>query len=723
MPHSEFNEANCYKHFFHFKRFTKEEEQLMRQFFTKIFVVALIFALAIPVMAREPGDPDASVIALRVFGIDADCKIAIFQNGGYMVYDYAEVPGSVEQLFYVPDTGDDYTVCLLKDGFYSIDANAVRMTYQGVDEFRVSFDCFYQIEVPVGVTNVWISSWDWCVRNANEGDTIDLIADWNNIRNARLEYDFGGTRSTMNFKLDGSDPFAGNVSVNFPGVEDVTIQYCTGGKWFNCPGTFNYQTGFITVPTGSTAIRAVKGAMSYQFDGLNIGGLNVFDVPTITLSVFGLDANCKIGVFQNGWDMVYDYAGVSGGVPKLFQVFDTGWDYTVRLSKTGFYSIDANAVRTTYQGVDELRASFDCFYQIEVPVGVTNVSIASWDWCVRNANAGDMIDLVADWNNIRTARLDFDFGGKSNSLIFKLDGSDPFVGKAFVNFPGVEGVTIQYCTGGTWFNYPGTFNHQTGFITLPQGSTTIRAVKGAMSYQFDGVNIGFASNTFNVPVIVLNVSGIDANCKIGVLLNGWDTVYGNADVPGDGQKNYYVFDTGENYTVRLSKTGFYSIDANAVRTTYQGVDELRASFDCFYQIEVPVGVTNVSIASWDWCIRNANAGDTIDLVADWNNIRYARLDYDFEGKSNSLIFKLDGSNPFVGMVVKVVPSAILTQLNGNKNDLTISVEETYANGSTATTSGTFLVANNSAATYTVGNYRIYVDAKNNGQIRECYIVK
>jgi len=34
----------------------------------------------------------------------------------------------------------------------------------------------------------------------------------------------------------------------------------------------------------------------------------------------------------------------------------------------------------------------------------------------------------------------------------------------------------------------------------------------------------------------------------------------------------------------------------------------------------------------------------------------------------------------------------------------------------------FTIANNSAGTYGVGGYKVYVDTKGNTQIRECYIV-
>jgi len=74
-------------------------------------------------------------------------------------------------------------------------------------------------------------------------------------------------------------------------------------------------------------------------------------------------------------------------------------------------------------------------------------------------------------------------------------------------------------------------------------------------------------------------------------------------------------------------------------------------------------------------------------------------------------------------IVKVIPSAFVTKLNGNKNDLTITVTETLSDGTANTIRATFSINNNAAATYTVGGYKVYVDTKGNDQIRECYIVK
>ena len=74
-------------------------------------------------------------------------------------------------------------------------------------------------------------------------------------------------------------------------------------------------------------------------------------------------------------------------------------------------------------------------------------------------------------------------------------------------------------------------------------------------------------------------------------------------------------------------------------------------------------------------------------------------------------------------LIGVTPSAFVTKLNGNKNDLTITVTELFSNKSTNAITKTFSINNNAAGTYQVGNYKIYVDTKGNTQIRECYIIK
>ena len=105
--------------------------------------------------------------------------------------------------------------------------------------------------------------------------------------------------------------------------------------------------------------------------------------------------------------------------------------------------------------------------------------------------------------------------------------------------------------------------------------------------------------------------------------------------------------------------------------------------------------------------------------------RYACLDL---AKVNALLDKLiqcmEGKKPPVTDPVpsKAIPSAVVEKLNGNKNNLTITVTETWSNGTTKQVVKTFSIDNNAADTYTVGAYKVYVDTKGNVQIRACYLV-
>ncbi|MCL2164366.1 MAG: DUF1565 domain-containing protein [Oscillospiraceae bacterium] len=80
-----------------------------------------------------------------------------------------------------------------------------------------------------------------------------------------------------------------------------------------------------------------------------------------------------------------------------------------------------------------------------------------------------------------------------------------------------------------------------------------------------------------------------------------------------------------------------------------------------------------------------------------------------------------------GLVIKagggaVVPAASVKKLSGNQNELTISITEYYTNGLPKNViTVTFMIANNSAGTYKVGKYSVYVDTKGNDQIRDCRI--
>jgi len=67
--------------------------------------------------------------------------------------------------------------------------------------------------------------------------------------------------------------------------------------------------------------------------------------------------------------------------------------------------------------------------------------------------------------------------------------------------------------------------------------------------------------------------------------------------------------------------------------------------------------------------------------------------------------------------------ASVSKLNGNKNELTISITKVYDNGKVDVVTKSFMINNNAADTYQVDDYKVYVDTKGNTQIRECIIVE
>ena len=82
----------------------------------------------------------------------------------------------------------------------------------------------------------------------------------------------------------------------------------------------------------------------------------------------------------------------------------------------------------------------------------------------------------------------------------------------------------------------------------------------------------------------------------------------------------------------------------------------------------------------------------------------------------------DSQAPIV-TIVGAIPTAFVNKLNGNLNDLNITVTELYSDGAENIITKTLKINNNAADIYEVGGYKVYVDTKGNTQIRECYIVE
>jgi len=73
-------------------------------------------------------------------------------------------------------------------------------------------------------------------------------------------------------------------------------------------------------------------------------------------------------------------------------------------------------------------------------------------------------------------------------------------------------------------------------------------------------------------------------------------------------------------------------------------------------------------------------------------------------------------------LVSAVPSATVEKVDGETNDLTVTVTQTYSRGTVMEVTATFRIQNNVADTYQVGPYLVFVDTKGNVQVREVRIV-
>ena len=479
--------------------------------------------------------------------------------------------------------------------------------------------------------------------------------------------------------------FAGTVRVTFPGVDGVKLQYFDNGTWTSMNGTFNNECT-INIPSTATSLKAVKAGMSYQFDNVTAAG-GVFNVPIIKLRVFGVNADCYIGVGQNNW--ITGFEPVGGGAQTLYNVFDNDETYTAEIWREGFFSVYASS----YSNGNELHINFnEPFYSITVPRGVSDVLVSSYGWAVFGVNEGDTFILLKDPVETREAQMEFFFGGSYYYVEFLLDGSNPFdmltsIIPYTVTFPGVEGVTLQYLFNGNWITINSTFDNE-GSLFLPGAAASLRAVKGGMSYQFDNVTVG---GLYNVPIIPLRVFGANADCYISVSQNSW--IYGYTPVASGAQTLYNVFDNGTLYSVELWREGFFSIYASSYRTTNNGIEELNVDFgEPFYIVIVPDGVFDVLVSSYGWAVFGANEGDKIILLKDPDEIRDAQMNFFFDGSYYDLDFLLDGSNPF-NMLTSTIPYTVtFPGMQG------VTLQYLY-NGDWYTLSGTF---DNKASLYLPG---------------------
>ena len=77
---------------------------------------------------------------------------------------------------------------------------------------------------------------------------------------------------------------------------------------------------------------------------------------------------------------------------------------------------------------------------------------------------------------------------------------------------------------------------------------------------------------------------------------------------------------------------------------------------------------------------------------------------------------------YVPTLIEVIPSARVTQLNGNTNDLHVTVTRVYSRGPLVEITETFNIRNNASGNFTVDGTTVFVNTQGNTQIREIRVV-
>ena len=201
--------------------------------------------------------------------------------------------------------------------------------------------------------------------------------------------------------------------------------------------------------------------------------------------------------------------------------------------------------------------------------------------------------------------------------------------------------------------------------------------------------------------------------------------------------------------IAMEDGAFYAVSRvsrlDGINRYYPNNNEMRGDGDAstLYLLDQSTpGISNIVVSESTITITGADY-DVIEWIADGKVIATgATIDLnDHKGEINSYVRAQLKSSTGIAFTQPfgveshvtngennenkkvVTPSAFVEKLNGNKNNLTITVTETNSDGTTDNITKTFSIDNNAAGTYVVGLYKVYVDTKGNTQIRACYIVE
>ncbi|MCL2425871.1 MAG: hypothetical protein FWD05_05995 [Oscillospiraceae bacterium] len=458
----------------------------------------------------------------------------------------------------------------------------------------------------------------------------------------------------------------GYITVNFPGVDGVTVRYNS-----HTPGV----TGWVTVGTGDETfsfeptrevshVQVERNGMSFTFGPDEIvfyeSGYTM-DVPTRTIAVSGINAPAfapaTVHIVQGGWVLQAPVQG--NNVANPFVVFDNGRPYEVRVSVAGYHNLIG---RMTAATGNETIWFGSLFTQHLVPEGVTNIRISNGNWVnttvTPSSQAGG--DVITLFNNNTMAWLTFEYGGQTFTRIPFILGSDTtlFSDMTVINFEGMTDVRLRGIPNWQTVTTE-TFDNYAVFMGLTPGSM----VRGYATTQGNlrslDMPVGTGLNVVTLPVANVEISGIELpGLMVSVHRANNDGTPGPLvqQIPAiqDSEFSFYTFRAHEYdnqyFVIRLGGVN-WTQDFNLGRPTFLRQGYQIDLSDVFYTLTVPDGVTGVYLRSEHGQIiphvNGLNAGDTFTLI---NSGFPAELTYTRDGETFVVPIYMDGTCPWVTTV-------------------------------------------------------------------------
>jgi len=288
--------------------------------------------------------------------------------------------------------------------------------------------------------------------------------------------------------------------------------------------------------------------------------------------------------------------------------------------------------------------------------------------------------------------------------------------------------TVQNVANRDGFSF---FAHPGRYTSAPATQTQINNYanfflqypNSALGYEIFGVNDGETKNerylwdrtlmiTAPLGKNVFGIANDDAHSTSAIGRSGW-TIFVMPE------------NSVENIKAAMGASAFY---ASAMIAIDEGIDARNSGLPTPIISSITIDGNVISVEgdfynTIEWIADGVKiaTGNIIDLVEYKDQIgSYIRFQLIGDGG-------ITWANPILVEQVEVdlldaVAEASVKKVSGNQNELTITITEIYEHDKTNVLTATFMINNNAAGSYQVGDYVVYVDTKGNDQIRACYIV-